>query len=447
MNKKVINQSTPSRQGSSLPALFYKGNRFVLTPPTKAIPFYTIKSISVLRGPLLEIPGTYNGIPIRHVNLLNVSYLSHREEIQEIILPNEIRKLETEPDPSSYYYHVIHTSKANSLIRPIVTLDPSLPALKAITPSKNHHYFESVDGILYSKDKKKLLLCPWGNGLKEFQVPEGTTQIGKYAFLGHQTLNAVHFPSTLTTVETGAFSLCTSLAKASFRDSSRLSLIKSYAFLYCPITNISFPRVPFSLGDNAFLARSHGHVVLPSTVQEIGDSALAGMDVVTIVEGSAKGVFRAFETATVEVLPGDDKEKGFTFRIPNHFPSWMKEQLSDAWDQGEPLLPILDTFAEHLDITDMDAFTIPLFLQFPDRRILPKIWEQVRANAFFVAATFFWRKDTKGFQAFLNTGILPPQDAALLLPDVNDLGLTDFAAYLLEYCKGSDTKGKSTFAL
>ena len=225
MNKKVINQSTPSRQGSSLPALFYKGNRFVLTPPTKAIPFYTIKSISVLRGPLLEIPGTYNGIPIRHVNLLNVSYLSHREEIQEIILPNEIRKLETEPAPSSYYHYAIHSSTPISLISPIVLFALPLPALKAITPSKNHHYFESVDGILYSKDKKKLVMCPWGNGLKEFHIPEGTEQIGKYAFLAHPTLTEVYLPSTLTSIEPGAFSLCISLAKIYYSDPSQLSLI------------------------------------------------------------------------------------------------------------------------------------------------------------------------------------------------------------------------------
>ena len=32
----------------------------------------------------------------------------------------------------------------------------------------------------YSKDKKKLILFPAGNGLEEFHVPEGTEQIGKY---------------------------------------------------------------------------------------------------------------------------------------------------------------------------------------------------------------------------------------------------------------------------
>ena len=203
---------------------YYKGNRFTLTPPTKAMPFYTIKNLCVLSGPLLEIPGTYKGTPIRRVNLLDISPLSRKEEIQEILLPNEIRILGTEVDPFSHIDPMMPT-RTYSPDRPIVLDGIPLPALKAITPSKNHHYFVSVDGILYSKDKKKLVMCPWGNGLKEFHIPEGTERIGNYAFIAHPTLTEVHLPSTLTAIEPGAFSACTSLKGFYYSDPSQLSLI------------------------------------------------------------------------------------------------------------------------------------------------------------------------------------------------------------------------------
>ena len=444
MKGKRKKHSASSQQGTPPDTLLYKGNQFVLIPTSKDKLSYAIKSILILEGPILEIPSTYKGIPIRCLHLPNMSYSWSMEEIYEILLPKEIKTIVTTL-PRSDYYHLVHPPNGLSLTSSLMHLKDPFRVLKAITPCEDHPFFESVDGILYSKDRKKLIMCPAGNGLEEFQVPEGTEQIGKYAFLLHQKLREIHFPSTLTTVEKGAFSFCLSLEKVYFKNPSRLSLIQKCAFQHCYIGDISFPEAPFSLEKEAFLDGLHGHVVLPSTIQKIGALALSWVDELTIVEGSAKGIFKAFEVATIHVLPEGNKEEGFTFRLPGQCPSWMLKELSAAWDKGNPLLPLLDSFVDYIEKADMDLFTVPLFMRFPDKGILPKVWEQVRTNAFYVASTFLQQKDTGGFQAFLNTGILPPQEAALLLPDVNNLGLTDCAAYLLEYCKGTDTK--SEFAL
>ena len=71
-------------------------------------------------------------------------------------------------------------------------------------PSGNKKY-SSVAGVLYSKDKKKLIFYPRGKKGTKYTIPYGTETIGKYAFDKSQYLKSVTIPSTVTSIEEGAF--------------------------------------------------------------------------------------------------------------------------------------------------------------------------------------------------------------------------------------------------
>lgn len=82
----------------------------------------------------------------------------------------------------------------------------SLDAIEVV--EKNAHY-SSVDGVLFSKDKKKLVLFPLHKGeLLEnnaYVVPEGTEVIGEDAFELCKSLDELTLPASLTAIEDDAF--------------------------------------------------------------------------------------------------------------------------------------------------------------------------------------------------------------------------------------------------
>ncbi len=79
-------------------------------------------------------------------------------------------------------------------------------------PSGNKKY-SSVSGVLYSKDKKKLIFYPRGKKDTKYAIPYGTKTIGKYAFDKSQYLKTVTIPSTVTSIEEGAFFRCEKMKK------------------------------------------------------------------------------------------------------------------------------------------------------------------------------------------------------------------------------------------
>ena len=68
----------------------------------------------------------------------------------------------------------------------------------------------SVDGVLFSKDMKKLAAFPGGR-TGEYQCPDGVTSIGYYAFSGCSSLTSVTIPDSVTSIGDYAFYGCSSL--------------------------------------------------------------------------------------------------------------------------------------------------------------------------------------------------------------------------------------------
>ena len=78
--------------------------------------------------------------------------------------------------------------------------------LQKFEVDKGNKYFTSVDGVLFSYDKTKLVSSP---NLKSYAVPNGTKIIGKYAFQGCNALqNVIVPPNSVEIIEDYAFSIC-----------------------------------------------------------------------------------------------------------------------------------------------------------------------------------------------------------------------------------------------
>ncbi|MBR2885729.1 MAG: leucine-rich repeat domain-containing protein [Clostridia bacterium] len=105
--------------------------------------------------------------------------------------------------------------------------------LKAIEVDNENEFYTSVDGVLYTKDMKKLLVYPImkENESGKYAIPEGVERIGKCAFYKNEAVTEITLPSTLKEIGDMAFFKCENIGLVTLPDG--LVKIGSDAFSYC----------------------------------------------------------------------------------------------------------------------------------------------------------------------------------------------------------------------
>ena len=101
------------------------------------------------------------------------------ELIENLVIPNRI----TEVFPQSFFY--------------LITLENFIV-------EDDHPLFCTIDGVLFSKDKKRLIAFPAGRVDNQYFVPNGTEIIGENAF-EHCKIMEVVLPPSIKRIEPDAF--------------------------------------------------------------------------------------------------------------------------------------------------------------------------------------------------------------------------------------------------
>lgn len=70
---------------------------------------------------------------------------------------------------------------------------------------ESNPYYKSVNGVLFSKDMKSLLLFPCGNLYEEYVIPDETVEIGSNAFSSTEKLKSINI-NNVETIHRGFFS-------------------------------------------------------------------------------------------------------------------------------------------------------------------------------------------------------------------------------------------------
>ena len=87
--------------------------------------------------------------------------------------------------------------------------------------------------------------------LASVKIPDSVTSIGKYAFSECTGLTSVKIPDGVTSIEDALFSECTSLTSVKIPDS--VTSIGEYAFAYCSgLTSVTIPRSVTKIEGGAF---------------------------------------------------------------------------------------------------------------------------------------------------------------------------------------------------
>ena len=114
------------------------------------------------------------------------------------------------------------------------------PSLKTISVDERNPYFCDVDGVLFNKNKTKLIAYPQGREEDSYAIPEGVTEIGKEAFKDCRNLKHIALPNTLVEIQASAFYACENLSTVELPNG--LIRIVGMAFHFCKsLTNITIP--------------------------------------------------------------------------------------------------------------------------------------------------------------------------------------------------------------
>lgn len=150
--------------------------------------------------------------------------------------------------------------------------------LRELTVGENNPYYTAIDGVLYSRDMKKLLSYPARKDGSSFKIPDSVTEIGSGAFSVNENLESITIPNGVTEIGAFAFGNCKRLLSVEIPDS--VTKIGEDAFAECK--ELEFVKLSESLTaieggtfSDCLYLRS---LAIPEGVTEIGASAFDHCD-------------------------------------------------------------------------------------------------------------------------------------------------------------------------
>ena len=196
--------------------------------------------------------------------------------------------------------------------------------LSEINVSASNATYSSLDGVLFDKNKTRLIQYPAGKPGTKYNIPNGVISIGDSAFMECLSLTSMSIPVSVTSIGNFAFMRCSGLSNITIPNS--VTSIGYRAFADCTtLTDIQIPDSVTSIGNAAFenctdLAnvtipagvttiseytfshcRSLTDVTIPDGVTSIGHSAFSGCSSLKsiIIPSSVTSIERAaFERCT-----------------------------------------------------------------------------------------------------------------------------------------------------
>jgi len=229
-------------------------------------------------------------------------------KIEKIFIPKNVEKL---------------TSSSFQINHDILSLMKNRNAkegnFRYIEIDEESPYYTSIDGVLFTKDLKKLIYVPnyWDGEV--YTVPEQTEIIETEAFKNNDTIKKIIFPDTVKEIGASACESCKKLEEvilpknmkklspSIFENCQKLSKIKwpenleeikDCCFTATNIKKLDFPDTVTTLGDHAFAFIKAKKITIPKTVKKIGLSVLAGIKEIEVydnIDDEAKPAIECFD--------------------------------------------------------------------------------------------------------------------------------------------------------
>lgn len=147
--------------------------------------------------------------------------------------------------------------------------------IQNIVVSENNNYLSSEHGILYTKNKERLIYAVSSitgvNG--NLSLPEGVKYIEPYEFASCENLTGITLPESLIEVKNNAFEY-TKIKEFNFK--SNLKKIHDEAFYLSSIEVVTFQEGLEEIGNAAFNSTNISTLKLPNSLKVLGSKAFKG---------------------------------------------------------------------------------------------------------------------------------------------------------------------------
>lgn len=205
--------------------------------------------------------------------------------------------------------------------------------LKYIEIDKNNKYFTYDDGVLYDKNKTRLII--YKKTADTFEVPESVTRIagaafassgvheiklsnnikkiGEEAFAGCGDLRSIKLPNEITEIADSMFQSCSSLQKIKL--GNKIVRIGESAFESSGIKNITLPNSVRKICRYAFSSSKLRSIGLNASLESIGGEAFAETKIKTInIPKSLKYIHRKafYNMKKVNAINVSEDNKSFS---------------------------------------------------------------------------------------------------------------------------------------
>ncbi len=187
--------------------------------------------------------GTFDYIEISDCN----------ESAKEITIPAEIDGLPVTSIGNGTFQNCTNL-KTIDIPDSIITIKndntfSSCDSLENINVSPDNENYSSIDGVLFNKTT--LIKYPRNKKDIEYSIPDSVTSIGSGAFENCKSLASIKIPDSLTSIEDNAFFNCINLTSVDLPNS--IISIGISAFHSCSsLTSIHIPNSVKSIGNNVF---------------------------------------------------------------------------------------------------------------------------------------------------------------------------------------------------
>ncbi len=142
------------------------------------------------------------------------------------------------------------------------------PSLSSVNVDQGNAVYSSVDGVLFSKDKKTLIFCPKGKS-GSFAIPSGVKVIGQSAFAWCSNLTGLTIPDGVEKIGERAFDN-SGIASLELPDS--VTVIENNALINCSsLTSLKLSANLTTIGSSAFSSIAVESIVIPASVTKIGN--------------------------------------------------------------------------------------------------------------------------------------------------------------------------------
>ena len=154
-------------------------------------------------------------------------------------------------------------------------------SLQAINVHEDNAVFISVDGILFSKDKKTLYMYPMNKEGESYTIPHSVTSVSTYAFSFNSSLESVVIPDTVETIGNNIFQYA-NIKSATL--GSGITKISYSCFNSSDIESIIIPDSVETIENYAFWAcNSLKNVIIGNGVKTIDYSVFEGCSSLTAI--------------------------------------------------------------------------------------------------------------------------------------------------------------------